>query len=389
MDAATDGFFSKPSLKSLLTHLSVIEDPRDPRRVMYPLREVLLLAVCGTICGCDSYDEIAAWGEAHPGFLRRYLPYENGVVGGRWLTIFMNRINPALFQAAFMAFVRNCWPERPDLVAIDGKTSRRSHDRAAGLGPLHLVSAFASTAKLVLASQAVAEKSCEINVIPELIGKLAEAEGLAGSLVTIDAIGTNPTIAQAILDAKADYLLAVKDNQQTLAGEIDTFFKHATPATLDAHADTDKGHGRIETRIASTATEADWLTGQRRYPGEPRLPGIKTVVRILTRTELRDRCRTETRTFISSRILSAREALDAVRAPWAIENALHWVLDVTFNEDQSRLRKGHGANNMAILRHFALNLVRQVKDKRTIKLRRKAAGWNPDILAAILGASPR
>jgi predicted transposase YbfD/YdcC len=389
MDAALDGFFSKPSLKALLTHLAVIDDPRDPWRVMYPLREVLFLAICGTICGCDSYDEIAEWGKAHVQFLRRYLPYENGTAGGRWLTIFMNRINPALFEAAFMAFVRACWPDKPELVAIDGKTSRRSHDKAAGLAPLHLVSAFATTAKLVLASQAVAEKSCEINAIPRLIEKLAEADGLAGSLVTIDAIATNPAIAQTIIGAKADYLLAVKGNQETLAGEIKAYFDAAPPGSLGSCHDTDKGHGRIETRIATVAGEVDWLSGERRYPGELRLPGIKTIIRIETRTELKDRCRAETRYFIASRCLSAREALTAVRAHWAIENSLHWVLDVTFNEDQSRLRKGHGALNMAIIRHFAINLVRAVNDKKTIKLRRKSAGWNPNFLADILGVLPR
>lgn len=389
MDATLDGFLSKPSLKALLTHLSVIDDPREPWRVMYPLREVLFLAICGTICGCDSYDEIAAWGEAHPQFLRRYLPFENGTAGGRWLTIFMNRINPVLFEAAFIGFVRACWPDRPELVAIDGKTSRRSHDHAAGLAPLHLVSAFATTAKLVLASQAVAEKSCEISAIPELIEKLAEADGLKGSLVTIDAIATNPTCAQAIIAAGADYLLAVKGNQETLAREIAAYFGTAPQENLTSCRDTGKGHGRIETRIATVASEVDWLSGQRRYPGELRLPNIKTIVRVETKTELKDRCRAETRYFIASRRLSATDALTAVRAHWAIENSLHWVLDVTFNEDQSRLRKGHGALNMAIIRHFAINLVRAVNDKKTIKLRRKSAGWNPNFLADILGASPR
>jgi predicted transposase YbfD/YdcC len=388
MDAVLDGFFSKPSLKALLASLAVIDDPRDPWRVMYPLREVLFLAICGTICGCDSYEEIAEWGKVHRPFLRRYLPYENGTAGGRWLTIFMNRINPALFEAAFRAFVRACWPDKPEFVAIDGKTSRRSHDRARGMAPLHLVSAFASTAKLVLASQAVAEKACEITAIPELIEKLAVADGLAGSLVTIDAIATNPVIAQAILEAKASYLLAVKGNQETLAREIAAYFDAAPPEHLGRCRDIDKGHGRIETRIAAVASEVDWLSGERRYPGELRLPGIKTIIRIETKTELKDRCRAETRYFIASLNLSARQALDAVRSHWAIENSLHWVLDVTFNEDQSRLRKGHGALNMAIIRHFAINLVRAVNDKKTIKLRRKSAGWNPNILADILGMLP-
>jgi predicted transposase YbfD/YdcC len=379
----------KSRLRSLLDHFAVIEDPRDPWRVAHPLPEVLLLVVCGTIADCDDYEGIAEWGEAHLSFLRRFLPYHHGVPGERWLTILMNRINPALFSAAFTAWVREVWPERADLVAIDGKTSRRSHDRGADRAPLHLVSAFATTSRLVLGQEAVADKSNEITTIPTLLARLAANDGLKGTLVSIDAIATNPAIATAITDAGADYLLAVKANQPTLRAEIESFFSDAPPATLDSTTAVDKGHGRIERRTVTVARDVTWLNSERRFPGEFRLPDIATIVRVAARAELKDRGRFETRYYVSSAPLSAARAAEAVRGHWAIENALHWVLDVTFGEDQSRLRTGHGAKNMAVVRHFAINLARTVKDNRSIKLRRKRAGWSPDYLATILGHLPR
>jgi predicted transposase YbfD/YdcC len=377
--------FEKPRLKALLDHFAIIEDPREPWRVAHPLSEVLLLVVCGTIADCDDYDGIAEWGEAHLALLRRFLPYHHGVPGARWLTILMNRIDPGLFSDAFTAWVRETWPARPDLVAIDGKTSRRSHNRSAGKAPLHLVSAFATTSRLVLGQEAVADKTNEITAIPILLERLAARDGLKGSLVSIDAIATNPTVATAIRDAGADYLLAVKANQPTLRAEIESFFADADPADLDSTTDVDKRHGRIEQRTVTVARQVDWLNGDRRFPGEIRLPGVATIVRVASRAELKDRGRFETRYYISSARLSADRAAEAVRSHWAIENSLHWVLDVTFGDDQSRLRTGHGARNMAVVRHFAINLVRTVKDKRSIKLRRKRAAWNPDFLASILG----
>jgi predicted transposase YbfD/YdcC len=375
----------KSRLRALLDHLSIIEDTREPWRVAYPLQEVLLLVVCGTIADCDDYEGIAEWGEAHLPFLRRFLPYHHGVPCARWLTILMNRIDPALFSAAFTGWVRETWPDRLDLVAIDGKTSRRSHDRGSDRAPLHLVSAFATTSRLVLGQEAVADKTNETTAIPVLIERLATKDGLKDALVSIDAIATNPAIATTIRNAQADYLLAVKSNQPTLRCEIETFFAEAPPASLDSVTDVDKGHGRIEQRTVTVAREVDWLHGQRRFPGEVRLPDVATIVRIASRAELKDRCRFETRYFVSSATLSAARAAEAVRSHWAIENSLHWVLDVTFGDDQSRLRTGHGARNMAIARHFAINLVRAVKDARSIRLRRKCATWNPEYLATILG----
>jgi len=379
----------KSRLRALLDHFAVIDDPREQWRVAHPLPEVLLLVVCGTIADCDDYEGIAAWGEAHLEFLRRFLPYHYGVPGARWLNILMNRVDPGLFSAAFTSWVRETWPDRPDLVAIDGKTSRRSHDRSAERAPLHLVSAFATTSRLVIGQEAVAPGANEITTIPALIERLAANEGLKGALISIDAIATNPTIATAIRDADADYLLAVKANQPTLRAEIESFFAHAPAASLEATVDVDKGHGRIEQRSVTVAHEVGWLGGDRRFPGEVRLPDVATIIRVASRAELKDHGRFETRYYVSSAPLSATRAAEAVRSHWAIENSLHWVLDVTFGDDQSRLRTGHGAKNMAVVRHFAINLVRTANDKHSIRLRRKRATWSPDYLATILGHLPR
>jgi len=277
-------------LSVLLEHLSTIDDPRDVRRILHPLAEILSLVVCGTIADCDDYDDIAAWGEAHLDFLCQHLPFSNGVPGGRWLTILMNRISPELFQAGFTAWVRETWPGRPDFIAIDGKTSRRSHDRAAGEAPLHLVSAFATTSRLVLGQEAVADKSNELTAIPILLTRLAEGDRLRGALVSIDAIATNGTIAGAIRTAGADYLLAVKTNQPGLRADVEACFKDAPAGSIDTHTEHDKGHGRIEQRDVDVIREVDWLCGDRRFPGEPRLPDAANIIRVRARTNLTRPC---------------------------------------------------------------------------------------------------
>jgi predicted transposase YbfD/YdcC len=374
----------KPRLRSLLDHFAVIEDPREQWRVAHPLPEVLLLVVSASIASCDDFDDIAAWGETHLAFLRRFLPYHHGVPGARWLNILMNRLDPELFSECFMAWARELRPDAPDLIAIDGKTSRRSHDRSAGKAALHLLSAFATREKLVLGQEAVAETSNEITAIPELLDHLAASGQLAGALVTIDAIACNPDIAKAITDHEADYLLAVKANQPSLHAEIERFFADAPAAAVDVHRDFDKGHGRIEERICRASRQVDWLSGERRFPGEYRFPKLAAIAMLEARVETRTKGWTERRYYISSRPLSAEKLAEAVRAHWRIENSLHWVLDVTFREDLARTRKGHGARNMAVVRHFAINIVRNASDKRSLKTRRKLAGWSPDYLAKLL-----
>lgn len=379
----------KPRIGSLLQHFSAIADFREPWRVAHPLPEVLLLVVCGTIAAGDDYDEIIDWGNAHLPFLRRFLPYDWGIPCADWLRTLMNRVDPDLFSACFMNWACELRPDAPAHIALDGKTSRRSHDRRNGRKPLHLVSAFATNERLVLGQEAVAEKSNELEAIPAVLERLAASGALKGAVVTIDAIACNPKIAATIIANGGDYLLSVKDNQPSLSAEIAAFFADARRSETESAVDLDKGHGRIEERTCVISTKVDWLAGERRFPGEYRFPKLAAVAAVEAKVELRDRCHRETRYFISSLPLSAERLLAIVRAHWRIENSLHWVLDVIFKEDLSRLRKGHGARNMAVVRHFALNLVRAAGDKRSIKRRRKCAAFDDEYLAQILGAQLR
>jgi predicted transposase YbfD/YdcC len=408
MDASPSRPAQPSRLRLLLDHFSRITDKRSPESVAHGLNEILLLCVCATIADCDSFDAISDWGNAHLTFLQRFLPYEWGVPSGRWLNIMMNRIDPVLFAACFMDWVLACWPEPLDAIAIDGKTVRRSHDRATGRAALHLVSAFATNSRLVLGQQAVDDKSNETTAIPVLLEKLAAGRSLEGAVVTIDAIACNPHIAQSIRDAGADYLLAVKGNQPTLQGDIEAAFEAADKGQVDVDVDLDKGHGRIETRTVSVLRQVDWLDGDRRFPGEVRFPEARAIVRVEARTELKDRSRFDVRYYITSSARSATALGGTVRGHWGIENPLHWTLDVTFHEDLSRVRKGHGAQNMALVRKFAINKLRAatklsdppnlpVKPCRrptkpprpkSLKLRRKIASWDVDRLTEILLGHP-
>lgn len=377
-------FSAKPRLRLLLDHFSKIKDTRQPWKVAYPLREVLFLVVCATIANCDDYDDIVDWGEAHLSFLRGFAEFHYGIPCADWLRTLMNRIDPDLFMACFSSWVAECWPDKLHLVAIDGKTSRRSHNRKTGQKALHLVSAFATDSRLVLGQEATDEKSNEITAIPALVERL----DLKGALVSIDAMGCNPNIARSILDAKADYLLAVKDNQPTLHADIRSYFETAPPREIEQVQTIDKDHGRFELRIYKVSRVVDWYAAQRSYPGAPRFPQLATIAMVESRIERGDKIETEQRSYISSRPLSAAAFADGARGHWGIENNLHWTLDVTFHEDLSRLRTGHGAKNMAVVRHFALNLVRHIADKRSLKRRRKCAAWDTKYLLEILGPLP-
>ena len=269
---------------------------------------------------------------------------------------------------------------------------------------LHLVSAFATTGGLVLGQEAVSEKANELGAIPILLERLAENDGLKGATVSIDAIACNERIARNIRDAGADYLLAVKANQPTLRQEIENLFKDAPKGSLESFDDVDKGHGRIEQRAVTVAENVDWLNGTRRFPGELRLPDAAAVIKVESKVQLKDRCRHDTRYYISSSAASAEKLAQAVRGHWRIENQLHWVLNVVFNEDQSRLRKGHGARtwqSCATSRSTSSRLApedliperrslrrktnKPKSDRKTpIKRRRQLAGWSTDYLAAIL-----
>jgi predicted transposase YbfD/YdcC len=408
MDASPQELARPSGLRLLLEHFSRIEDKRSPEKVAHKLNEVLLVCVCATIAECDSFEAISDWGNAHIEFLRRFLDFHWGVPSGRWLNIMMNQIDPGLFAACFMDWVRASWPEPLDAIAIDGKTVRRSHDRARGRAALHLVSAFAAKSRLVLGQEAVDDKSNETTAIPLLLEKLAAGRSLKGALVTIDAIACNPGIAQSIRDVEADYLLAVKGNQPSLQADIEAAFEASDKGQVEVDVDFDKGHGRIETRTVSVLRQVDWLDGDRRFPGEVRFPDARAIVRVEARTELKDRSRFDTRYYITSSARSATALGETIRGHWGIENTLHWTLDVTFQEDLSRVRKGHGAQNMALVRKFAFNRLRAATQlsnppnlpvkpcrrptkpprPKSLKLRRKIASWNVERLAEILIGQP-
>ncbi len=248
---------------------------------------------------------------------------------------------------------------------------------------LHTLSAYATTARLVLAQRSVPEKTNEITAIPELLDDLASAGQLEGALVSIDAMGCQVGIADKIVACKADYLLALKGNQPTLETDVADYFRTAPKEELVSKSSVEKGHGRIETRTYTASQNVDWITSARSYPGQPRFSGIKTIVKVEERAEHADRTTFDTRFFISSAPIDIERIAKGVRGHWGVES-MHWLLDVEFKDDLSRYRSGHGAKNMAVVRRFALGLVRANKTKGSVKTRRKAAGWNPMLLLQIL-----
>jgi len=367
----------------LLQHFSELGDEREPWRVMYPLREVLLLVTCATIASCDDFDDIVGWGEHHLEFLRRFAEFHHGIPCERWLRALVNRIDPILFGRCFESWVAALWPGRHEFIAIDGKTSRRTHDNRKGLKALHTLSAYATSARLTLAQLSVPEKTNEITAIPDLLDHLAETKQLEGALVSIDAMGCQVEIADRIVAHKADYLLALKGNQPTLEADVEDYFRTAPAEELVSKTTVEKGHGRIETRTYAASSEVDWIASERSYPGQPGFNTIKTIVKIRARVEYADRCSFDTRYYISSAPLDIERLAKGARGHWGVES-MHWLLDVEFKDDQSRYRTGHGAKNMAVVRRFALGLVRANKRKGSVKTRRKSASWNPQFLLEIL-----
>jgi predicted transposase YbfD/YdcC len=368
---------------ALIDHFAALEDPRQSWKVLYPLTEILLVVLCATVAGAEDFVEIRRWGLVNLKFLRRLLPFADGIASHDTLNDVINAIDGELFGQCFGDWVEGLREAEPDIVAIDGKSSRRTHDRGRGRGPLHLVSAWASRQRLVLGQQACEAKSNEITAIPLLLDRLA----LTGALVTIDAMGCQTRIAQKIIDKGADYLLAIKENWPALHGEIERYFDGVDPKGLDGFDTIDSDHGRIEQRRHLLSGDVAWLTTDRRFPGEPRFPGLQAIARVETEVERDGKISRERRYYLSSAPLDAKLFARAVRCHWHIENRLHWVLDVVFHEDLNRLRSGAGPQNMATIRHMALNLLRSAKDKHSLKVRRKSAAWDTAYLEAILRGS--
>jgi len=383
MDAIFDEEMPRARLAVLLKHFSQIDDEREPWRVVYPLAEVLLLMTCATIAACDDFEDIVAWGEQHLDFLRRYAEFHFGIPCVRWLQTLVNRVDPILFGRCFESWIKELWPDRHDLIAIDGKTSRRTHDKRKGLKALHTLSAYATNAHLTLAQISVPEKTNEITAIPVLLDHLAERKQLEGALVTIDAMGCQVEIAAKIVEHKADFLLPLKGNQPTLEAEVEAYFETAPAEELVCKTTVEKGHGRIETRVFTASKVVDWIESEKSYPGRPRFKDIHTILHVLNRTEYADRCTFDTRIYISSAPLDIERLAAGSRGHWGVES-MHWVLDVEFKDDLSRYRAGHGAKNMAVVRRFALGLLRANKSKGSIKTRRKSASWSTQFLLEIL-----
>lgn len=371
----------QPMSRSILTHFATLEDPRQHAKVLYPLVEILLLALSATVAGADDFVETTIWGEENQAFLRRFFPYENGIPSHDTLCDVFAAIDPALFKTCFLAWVEDLRDGAPEVIAIDGKTSRRSHDRRKGRKPLHMVSAWATSQRIVLGQQATEEKSNEIIAIPLLLKSL----DLNGALVTIDAMGTQTRIAQAIRDGGGDYVLSLKENWPATFAEVTLLFDQPPPGLTFEHSETVDGcNGRIAIRRHTVCHEIGWMTSDRRYPGEPRFPGLAMLGRVETEVERDGNTQRETRYYVSSASLSAAMFGRVVRGHWGIENRLHWMLDVVFREDLARLRSGNGPANMAIIRHTALNLLSRAKPTTSFKNRRKKAGWNVDYLETVL-----
>jgi predicted transposase YbfD/YdcC len=374
-----------PATRSLLDHFSALADPRQQWRVVYPLPEILLLVLGATLSGMEDFAEIRLWGRERLDFLRRFLPYERGIPSHDTIGDVINALDPEMFKRCFLEWVAGLRDGEPDMIAIDGKTSRRSHARSKGREPLHLVSAWASRQRLVLGQEAVAEKANEIVAIPLLLKHLE----LTGALVTIDAIGTQAEIARTITDAGGDYLLALKANRPALLADVECFFADpANQADCPGFETVDGDHGRIEQRRHRVCHDLEWLKSDRRYPDERPFPGLAAIAVVETTTEINGGTRHDKRYYISSAKLDAETFAAAVRAHWGIENRLHWVLDVVFHDDLARLRSGHGPQNMAVVKHMAMNLIRHPKDAHSLKNRRKLACLNSDYLETLIRNQP-
>ena len=357
---------------NILNYFSALEDPRQPWKVLYPLEEVLLLILCGVMAGADDFVEIRKWGDKKLDFLRGFLPFVHGIPSHDTLNDIMNALPSALFCDCFTRWVEALRGADPDIVAIDGKTSRRAH--GAEERPLHTVSAWASRQRLVLGQEFCEEKENEITAIPRLLERLE----LKGALVTIDAMGCQNAIAQAITAKGADYLLALKGNRKSLYDEAVLFFENTE--NLEAHITTDADHGRIEVRKAFVSHEIGWLQTARKTPEEPRFPNLACIGMVEAEVEEKGRKTTSRRYYLSSAPLTATQLSNAVRAHWGVENRLHWVMDVIFHDDLMRLRTENGPANMALIRHTAINIFKQIKDKASLKVRRKTAAWDDNYL---------
>ena len=365
---------------AMWSHFETLEDPRIERTRLHSLADILCLAICAVIAGAEGWEDIEEFGRQKEAWLRRHLRLENGIPSHDTISRVFRLLKPQVFEAAFRAWVQ-VLVERLGLrqVAIDGKTLRRSHDRKGMKSALHVVSAWSVENRLVLGQTNVDDKSNEIVAIPELL-RLLE---LKGAIVTIDAMGCQKDIAAAIIASGGEYVLAVKDNQPKLHATLQQHFERRHEAGRRGrgqhHATRERGHGRREERHAyhtPLPDEAAWIRAA--------WPSARSVGQVIS-TATRDGVETtEVRYYLSSLSPDAKRLAAAVRGHWGIENSLHWVLDVSFDEDRSRIQKDHGPANFALLRRIAVNLIQRDTSKGSVRKKRKRAAWNEDALLTIL-----
>ncbi len=350
----------KNHLEKLSSIFSELEDPRIDRTKLYPLMEIIFLTINGVISGCQSWDEIADFGEAKLDWLKQYLPYANGVPSHDTINRVISRIDYRCFEEQFICWT-NVLLQLPDgaLISIDGKTLRGSIDRHHNKAAIHLVNAWCNDVQLSLGQYRTADKSNEIRAIPKLLDLLS----IEGSIITIDAMGCQKNIAEQIIDHKADYILALKANQGELFEEVCKLFEFV-PATY--HKQVQKDHGRIESRHCWVITDLSWMLETSQWKG------LKTVIKIQADREVlaRGEMNSENRYYLSSLDRSAAFFNEAIRGHWAIENRLHWSMDMVFGEDLSRKRSKNAAQNFAIIRKIAQNLLK-METSKNISLNRK------------------
>lgn len=363
--------------QTFLDHIEAIEDPRIPGMVHYPLAEMLLVILVGFLCRCEDFDEMVDFAEEELAWFRKLLPFEQSVAPAQTMRRTLARLNPRQLDLAFSGWVADLGERVRGVIAIDGKTLRGSKHSADGTGALHLVQAYAHEAGLMLASCATRAKSNEITAIPELL----EMIDIHGAIVTIDAMGTQTEIAGKIIKGGGDYVLALKGNQSSLQEDVADWFADPVLAGISqVHKTVEVGHGRIEERTIRAA-DAGWLA--ERHPAWPKLTSIVAVTSRRTNKKSGE-VSCETRLYISSLPPDPEALATAIRAHWSIENNLHWTLDVTFREDQCRIRKDHAPQNLANIRRFALNMLKQDPLKISIKRKRFKALINPTYRSQIL-----
>jgi predicted transposase YbfD/YdcC len=365
----------------LITILREIPDPRTGNATRHDLLEVLTIALTAAVCGCENCVEFADFAEDREDLFRDFLRLENGLPSHDTFSRLFRLIDPEALSRCFGRFLDALGSKGAGVVAIDGKTLRRSFDRAAGASPLHVVTAFAAEAQLVIGQKAVAAGGNEITAARALL----ELLDLKGALVTADAIHCNVETARTVLDRGGDYLFALKANRPATLADVEAYFADPKAAVAGEHETVDADHGRLETRRHLVVHDVGWLFPDTPDSDRPAMPKLATIARVESEVERDGKISRSRRYYLSSARLSAPRFAQAARAHWGIENSVHWVLDTAFDEDRARNRKDHGAENLAVIRKLALNVLKRARPEISIRRKRKRSGWSDSFARSILG----